>query len=664
MNTLIRIYSVIFILFLLSFESFAQPLSADHFFRQGGLLQDQGNLSFAVDYYTEALKLDEKNPSILFNRALAYYLLNKPHKAIFDLNRLLELSPADAEAFELRAELRIEVNNVEEALADYSQAILLQPNVNRYLNRALLQAQQGQFILALQDVDMAIHLNPTDAATQTVKADILFAQGKVGRAIKGYHQAIALNEYNNSDLSKQLPIESSTNASILLNKAFYWIGQGKLNPKAIQALELSSRSTDKAFALYCLGLINLRQREYQTALVNFNKAITMDPSLGEYYYGRGVTLTYLQRFNEAEQDLDAASQLGFIMDEKENWLKIPTKDEQLLSSNGDILNHVTQVSSYTSPQVQGLVDKSSFLLKTQQYEEAIILLNQAIHLAPTYSQAYFQKGKALEVLERFEQSIKCYSVTIELQPNQTEALYNRAMVYFKEQLWDLALSDLNQVLIQQPTHKNALFMRAQCHAKMKQWQPALKDYNDYLNKQPHDVFAYNNRGAVKMSLGLAFQALEDFNLGISLDQDFAASFINRARVKYQMGAFTEALVDYNIAIKNAHNNSGIHYERGLINCKLQRYSDAIKDYNTAIKLKGDNADYYYARALAFQNANAPEAAIADYNKVLELDRSYAEAFYNRGIAKRSLEDHTGANQDLFLAAQLGKHSPNKVLTRQ
>ena len=137
-------------------------------------------MSFAVDYYSEALKLNPYNTQALFNRALAYYQLKKPRKAVLDLNQLLELNAKDAEAYELRAELHASIEHFDEALSDYSQSIIIQPTVNRYLNRALLQASLNQFPLALQDIDQAIHLNPTDPAAQTTKADILMAMGYVG----------------------------------------------------------------------------------------------------------------------------------------------------------------------------------------------------------------------------------------------------------------------------------------------------------------------------------------------------------------------------------------------------------------------------------------------------------------------------------------------------
>ncbi len=665
MSTLNRYYYVI--VFLLTFlsGSTGQIITADHFFRQGGQLQDQGDLSVAIDYYTEALKLNDKNQQALFNRALAYYQLEKPRKAIFDLNQLLALNTKDAEALELRAELHATLNQFDKALTDYSHSILIQPSVNRYLNRALLQADQKQFDLALQDIDEAIHLNPADAASHTVKADVLMAMGQVGGAIKGYGTAMTLDRQTSNDLVNQLPIETSANTSVLLNKAFYWIGKGQFDVAVLERLKTSSRSTDKAFALYCIGLIHLRQEDYQDAFSYFNKALTMDQSLGEYYYARGVALTYLHRFEEAQKDLTSATYLGFMMNEDENWLKIPVGQEQLLSENMDYVSTQNLYASIPTPEVQKLVDEGSFLLNTERYEQSLVLFNQAIHLDPNFFQPYLFKATAQEKLGQNKAAIQNYSVALELYPELIEGYYLRAMVYFNQKEWTSAKMDFDQVLLQKPLHPNALYMRAQTLAKMELWQAALKDYNDYLEKRPEDAQAYNNRGAVKMKLGLAFQALEDFNTGISLDDNMASLFVNRARVKFQLGAFNDALSDYNIALNQEKHNPAAYYERGLINARLQRYHQAIQDYTEAMKQdENEKVDYYYERALAFQVANAPEAAIADYNRVLELDKNRAEALYNRGIAKQVIADYQGARHDLSLASQLGKDSPNEVLSRQ
>jgi len=68
-----------------------------------GELKEKGNAFIrekkyldAVDSYTEALKLDPSNHTILSNRSLAYFRLSKFEKALADANKCTELAPAFA----------------------------------------------------------------------------------------------------------------------------------------------------------------------------------------------------------------------------------------------------------------------------------------------------------------------------------------------------------------------------------------------------------------------------------------------------------------------------------------------------------------------------------------------------------------------------------------
>ncbi len=52
-----------------------------------------------------------------------------------------------------------------------------------------------------------------------------------------------------------------------------------------------------------------RQKRYETAIENYDKALQLDPQYYEYYLGRGLTLSRLGRFNEARRDLESSNQL-------------------------------------------------------------------------------------------------------------------------------------------------------------------------------------------------------------------------------------------------------------------------------------------------------------------------------------------------------------------
>eukprot|EP01084_Bolivina_argentea_P105988 189801_1 len=61
-----------------------------------------GNLSGAVEKYTEAVKINSQHPMLFTARAQCFLKLKKPLSCIQDCDRALELNPDSAKAFKLR----------------------------------------------------------------------------------------------------------------------------------------------------------------------------------------------------------------------------------------------------------------------------------------------------------------------------------------------------------------------------------------------------------------------------------------------------------------------------------------------------------------------------------------------------------------------------------
>jgi len=82
----------------------------------------------------------------------------------------------------------------EEAIRDFSRAILLKPNYALALNnRAGLYAIQGKFDLALADCNKAVALMPEVARVRLTRGNVFFETHRFGKAIADYSTAIRLS---------------------------------------------------------------------------------------------------------------------------------------------------------------------------------------------------------------------------------------------------------------------------------------------------------------------------------------------------------------------------------------------------------------------------------------------------------------------------------------
>ena len=96
----------------------------------GGLvLFIQKDFGKSIDEFNRALKADPKDQKALYNRALAFGLLEDYKTAKEDLSKCIEMSPSNAQAFYSRGYWSELSGEFTEAMKDYEQAILLNPKI-------------------------------------------------------------------------------------------------------------------------------------------------------------------------------------------------------------------------------------------------------------------------------------------------------------------------------------------------------------------------------------------------------------------------------------------------------------------------------------------------------------------------------------------------------
>ena len=97
-------------------------------------LSQAGNAWLAGNYpdaaivaLSEALKLEQDDPSIFKDRAAAYLAVERWVEGVDDLNAALALAPYDPETLSLRARAHLETDNLRAAKADMEEALTYDP---------------------------------------------------------------------------------------------------------------------------------------------------------------------------------------------------------------------------------------------------------------------------------------------------------------------------------------------------------------------------------------------------------------------------------------------------------------------------------------------------------------------------------------------------------
>jgi len=150
-----------------------EPSHALAYVVRGVAYRRGGNYSQAIANLDRAIELDPQNADAYTQRAFARRQGNSQatsQQILADLNRAIELNATSALPHILRGNELAALNDHHAAIADYDQALRLNPrSYNALAGRAASKMSIGKLNEARQDLQRAINLNPPDADRRQIE---------------------------------------------------------------------------------------------------------------------------------------------------------------------------------------------------------------------------------------------------------------------------------------------------------------------------------------------------------------------------------------------------------------------------------------------------------------------------------------------------------------
>ena len=152
------------------FQKSRDGLTAVEWFDKAMALSVDGkvfsNPSKAVDYLTQAIRLDPDDVKAYYNRGVAYSDLKQYQQAINDYTQAIRIDPSLVPAYNNRGVTYGRLKQYQQAINDFDQAIRLDPSLTQaYSNRGITYAGLKQYQQAIKDYTQAIRIDPNFAAS-------------------------------------------------------------------------------------------------------------------------------------------------------------------------------------------------------------------------------------------------------------------------------------------------------------------------------------------------------------------------------------------------------------------------------------------------------------------------------------------------------------------
>jgi tetratricopeptide (TPR) repeat protein len=179
------------------FKDASTGLTAVAWFDKGYFLWDRDKFSDpkkAIEYLSEAIRLDPNYVFAYNNRGIAYGNLNQFDRAIADYDQTIRLDPNSALAYGNRGNAYRALKQFDRAIADYDHAIRLDPNfIVAYGNRGIAYGNLNQFDRAIADYDQTIRIDPNLAVSYYNRGNAYGNLNQFDRAIADFDHAIRLD---------------------------------------------------------------------------------------------------------------------------------------------------------------------------------------------------------------------------------------------------------------------------------------------------------------------------------------------------------------------------------------------------------------------------------------------------------------------------------------
>ena len=395
-------------------------------------------------------------------------------------------------AYGTRAQVYLNLEDTIQALKDYSQAINIVPDDDRFYNqRAQVYYEQGKYDLADKDYLKMISLKEGDVMGY-------MGIGRNANAQKRYEDAIKQFDY----VVKLEPNYSSAYSF----RAESYIGLKKYNEAIDDVISALGIDRDRK-AFY--ELQELADSAFEQTVAKLKVQKIKEPNEQSWDYDLGIVYERAAKYNKA---------IAYYKEslEKESNIITASRISSCYDDLGDYdkaLEYCNQAIALDSVKANYLYEKANILDNAGRTQEAIKTMSDYIANTPDESAGYYQRGWFKDHSGDIEGALEDYTMAITLQPNEAYAYLNRGVLYRLKGENAKAESDFKQVV-----RLDSIPEEAECsfyaYYYLGQKDKAIEILNTILDKDKkgncYDAAClYSVMGEKEKALSYLRQSLED-----------------------------------------------------------------------------------------------------------------------------------------------------------
>lgn len=263
-----------------------------------------------------------------------------------------------------------------------------------------------------------------------------------------------------------------------------------------------------------------RMADFEKALNDVNRCISIDSSVAMYYFTKGEIFMVQYKIESAQSFYEIA--LKKKPDYWEAELKLARIDMYLKDFN-KAMEHINKSLKINAGIAEAYFMKGEIYEELKDSAKAASSFQTAIEQDPEYYNAYIRLG-VLYSGARNPLALEYYNTALEIKPNSMEALYHKAMYCQENDLTTEALLLYDQMLEIKPDFELAYFNKGFIYLiYLENFEMAITMFDEAIKINPRYYNAYHNRGLANENLKNYRKARDDYKKALEINPAFDLS---------------------------------------------------------------------------------------------------------------------------------------------
>jgi tetratricopeptide (TPR) repeat protein len=600
-------------------------VAATIYTRVGKEYQQQSQLKDAIRLYRMSLQL---NPEDIVARQLLGDVLcwqNKWAEAQTYYQQIIDRQPNDsalALAYWGLGNTESNQNNLDTAFTAYRQANYLDPSLaGVYIDWGITLYYQGKFEIALEKLQMSIHIDEYNPRSHHFLGIILSALGQLSattlaaeHASKLWEEAINANPYNSSAygllanaLTQQLKFKEAEEAArkaIKLNsynaEAHNALGNVLVNQKKLDAAIEAYQDAIRCHPFLVIIHINVGRAlsfrgDLDGALAKFQHSLTLNPYffdthrlIGDVFYAQGKFTAAVQPYKKAikinRHDFISLYQLACV-------LRLSGQHAEARAENSIAIMTCEQLLAKDPKDIAALYGLAQALQAEGRLSEAVSLYLRISEINDNSPFIHGHLGFALLQNGEFERARARFELAILKNDEDAMAFYGLGEVFRYQKQIQSAMDKYQKSIFLNPKLAQSYAAIGGILFEQNQITKAGEYYQQALDLHPHEAWNHRNLGMVFGVQGYLDTAIEKISHAISLNPNEAFFYNDLANMHVRKGEVNIAIQKYQIAIELQPNNPLLYWNLG---CGLDSLGDlfsAVYEFRMAVRLDKMNQTF-------------------------------------------------------------------------